>query len=481
MDVVTPCEVTASVAAPAESTGDPSVAAIGAPTPTEVTLTPTHVDGRSAKGQGKGKRGGPDKRRGGAREPWGRPATDGTAEPRENSEPRQPKRKVALLMSFCGTDYQGMQINDNARTIEGELFQGLVKAGAVSQANADSYKKISLGRAARTDKGVHAAGQVVSCKIIVEDPDIVTKINAALPPAIRVWNYARVVGSFDPRKACDSRIYEYLLPTYVFLPPRPKPDPMPDLTAAAAAGERGLRSTSVQMTERRAYRIPPETLERVRVALHRYEGSHNFHNFTIAKKFHDMSARRFIKSFTASDPFVRDGTEWLSLKVHGQSFMMHQIRKMVGLVILMVRADLPETEIFAQAVREPKLNLPKAPSLGLLLERVVFDSYNRKVQATATQKGGEDERPPIVFDPYQSEIDAFRESFIYSQIIATEKAEDVFDSWLLHFEAFPEYFPFLASGGKVLDQDCVVRDSAPLPTDQGEHENELAVGDDDAA
>ena len=31
-----------------------------------------------------------------------------------------------------------------------------------------------------------------------------------------------------------------------------------------------------------------------------------------------------------SDPFVRDGIELVSMKVKGQSFMLHQIRKMIG-------------------------------------------------------------------------------------------------------------------------------------------------------
>lgn len=48
-------------------------------------------------------------------------------------------------------------------------------------------QQVSFMRAARTDKGVHAAGNVVSLKLIVEDPDIVTKINSYLPDQIRVW------------------------------------------------------------------------------------------------------------------------------------------------------------------------------------------------------------------------------------------------------------------------------------------------------
>lgn len=47
--------------------------------------------------------------------------------------------------------------------------------------------QIQMARAARTDKGVHAVGNVVSAKLIVEDPDIVAKINQHLPDQIKVW------------------------------------------------------------------------------------------------------------------------------------------------------------------------------------------------------------------------------------------------------------------------------------------------------
>jgi tRNA pseudouridine38-40 synthase len=56
------------------------------------------------------------------------------------------------------------------------------------------YPKVNLGRAARTDAGVHAAGNLVSLKMITAVPgvpDIVARINEELPPEIRVWGYVR--------------------------------------------------------------------------------------------------------------------------------------------------------------------------------------------------------------------------------------------------------------------------------------------------
>ncbi|RKP07299.1 pseudouridine synthase, partial [Thamnocephalis sphaerospora] len=355
-------------------------------------------------------------------------------------EPRLPKRKVVLMMGFCGTGYQGMQVNPGAKTIEGDLFAALVAAGAVSKDNADDPKKVGLMRAARTDKGVHAAGQVISLKIIallaaylavawhmiVEDPNILDKINSHLPDQIRVWGFVRSMNSFHAKNMCDSRIYEYLLPTYVLQSQDVFKAPAMQTDVSAAEGkvytdvETGAQfvwvppvpSTPEEMAERRAYRIDEATLARVREALGMYEGTHNFHNYTCGKRATEESAKRFIISFKCSDPFMHQGTEWLSLKVHGQSFMLHQIRKMVSMMVLLVRTGTP-LSVIGRSFAHNKINIPKAPGLGLLLEQTVFQSYSRKCQE---QHG----REPIDFGKYQDAIDEFKRTQIYQRIVAEE-------------------------------------------------------------
>lgn len=57
------------------------------------------------------------------------------------------------------------------------------------------HHQVKINRAARTDAGVHAAGNLVSMKLIIDIPgvtDLVARINEELPPEIRVWNYVRV-------------------------------------------------------------------------------------------------------------------------------------------------------------------------------------------------------------------------------------------------------------------------------------------------
>jgi tRNA U38,U39,U40 pseudouridine synthase TruA len=141
---------------------------------------------------------------------------------------------------------QGMQRQPNGKTIEQELEAALCRAGCISADNAGSFTKarprishprtsrpaaprradsrgtcraqIHWSRAARTDKGVSAMGQVVSLKMMVDFPDVVARINKELPEDIRVYGYTRATEGFDSRLWCDRRRYEYILPAWALDP-----------------------------------------------------------------------------------------------------------------------------------------------------------------------------------------------------------------------------------------------------------------------
>lgn len=195
-------------------------------------------------------------------------------------------------------------------------------------------------RAARTDKGVHAAGNLLSLKMqIPTDYDVVERINTFLPEQIRVWGYVPVIGSFHAKNLCDSRVYEYLLPTCAFMKPIKKimtdtPTTDDDLMICTNDPVNPVikyttRSTPELIQERHDYRATKEQLETFKTALKEFEGTHNYHNYTNGKGFNDKSANRYIMSINVSDPIYIDGSEWVSIKLHGQSFILHQIRKMI--------------------------------------------------------------------------------------------------------------------------------------------------------
>ena len=121
----------------------------------------------------------------------------------------------------------------------------------------------------------------------------------------------RATRGFNSKNWCDFRTYSYLMPTFAF--------------------DQTVRSIGTD------YRISDGTFQQVGKLLTAYVGTKNFHNYTIKKKATDASANRFIHSFACETPFVRSGVEWVHVKVKGQSFMMHQIRKMIGMVISICR------------------------------------------------------------------------------------------------------------------------------------------------
>jgi tRNA pseudouridine38-40 synthase len=79
-----------------------------------------------------------------------------------------------------------LQIQPTKGTIENELFDAMHKVGIITDENHERVQTAQFQRCARTDKGVHAARQVVSLKLAVDTPDIPGLLNAVLPPQIRV-------------------------------------------------------------------------------------------------------------------------------------------------------------------------------------------------------------------------------------------------------------------------------------------------------
>jgi tRNA pseudouridine38-40 synthase len=79
------------------------------------------------------------------------------------------------------------------------------------------------------------------------------------------------------------------------------------------------------LERRRGWRISDEMVNKVKECLKMYIGSHNFHNFTIGKDSKDRSCQRVMRNLSVTEPIVLDGTEWITIKFHGQSFMLHQI------------------------------------------------------------------------------------------------------------------------------------------------------------
>ncbi|KAK4351795.1 hypothetical protein RND71_027313 [Anisodus tanguticus] len=171
--------------------------------------------------------------------------------------------------------------------------------------------------------------------------------------------------------------------------------------------------------------------ERFNRILKYYEGTHNFHNFTTRTKAEDPAAKRYIISFTANTVVNVEGIDFVKCEVIGQSFMLHQIRKMIGLAVAIMRNCAPESLIVTAFRRDININVPMAPEVGLYLDECFFTSYNSKWKDTHEE---------VSMKNYAEVAEEFKMKYIYSHIALTEQKEGTMALFLhsLNYRNYPD-------------------------------------------
>jgi len=313
-----------------------------------------------------------------------------------NPEDRVKRKKCCLLLGYSGANYFGMQRNPDTKTIEEELLVAMMKLKWITEESFKQPQMVNFQRAARTDKGVSAARQCVSMKL--PDEIDIAAINKDLPNEIKIFGVKRVTKGYNSKEKCDARTYTYTLPTISF----------------ANHGEEDLST----------YRLSNEKFDELNGLLKMFEGTKNFHNFTSRKEYFDPSANRFIVSFSCALPFVDKTTniEFAVMKVKGQSFMLHQIRKMIGLTLAIIRG-LTKPETLTRAFTSERIDVPMAPGLGLVLDQVHYDRYN-------TRYGTDGMHEALDWINEEEEIKKFFDEHIFPTIVNTEMTEKSMVNWL---------------------------------------------------
>lgn len=110
--------------------------------------------------------------------------------------------RIALTLHYDGGAFFGWQLQPSERTVQGELERVLTRL-----LNAPA-RVIGSGR---TDRGVHATGQVASVDAPVRwtAPALRRALNALLPPEVWVESAAVVDPRFHPRYDATRRAYLY--------------------------------------------------------------------------------------------------------------------------------------------------------------------------------------------------------------------------------------------------------------------------------
>ena len=98
-------------------------------------------------------------------------------------------------MEYDGTEFQGYQRQANGRTVQGKVEEALVKL------NMDV--PVTVYGAGRTDKGVHASGQVIAFDLSWRHGArrLANAINAHLPLDVAVKDVKSAHDDFCPRRS----------------------------------------------------------------------------------------------------------------------------------------------------------------------------------------------------------------------------------------------------------------------------------------
>lgn len=112
--------------------------------------------------------------------------------------------------------------------------------------------------------------------------------------------------------------------------------------------------------------------------------------------------------------------------------------ELIGLAIIMLKSGA-SLAVVDKAYEATKVNIPKAPGLGLYLAETHFNGYKAKLDKLSSP------HPPILYDNYKSSIEQFKERLIWSEIYEREYETHHFYSWLRALRQHAHEFAYLGT------------------------------------
>ena len=300
------------------------------------------------------------------------------------------KRKVAFLLGYLGTNYSGFQVNEGQRTLQGEFELALLRCHLLMRSNFGNPYKYSWSTSGRTDKGVHACAQVVSAKIELLPNQTLENVrdvlNEQLPQTFRVLDVKRTTRNFCAHTQRDRVRYQYMMPSFVLC----HTDKIKAMFEAIGVHQNGRllsdplspEEVAKMQAQLKNFRVTDDQLALLKKALKCYEGTNPYQSFSKGIRPGEARAMRFIEYFRVEDPLILDdGTEWIPTQVLGQSFLIHQIRKMACMAMDVARGAVPFDTITRALSKTSDIIISPAPAQGLYLDMSFYTGYNQRKQS----------------------------------------------------------------------------------------------------
>lgn len=246
-------------------------------------------------------------------------------------------RNIRIDISYDGTDFQGWQIQNKGRTVQGEIEKALKSLHKTA---------VPLIGSGRTDAGVHATGQVAnfhSENLSIPPERYREAINSHLPRDIRIMKSSVVPDEFHSRYNARIRVYKYYL-------------------LHSDAGHAHLRNYCF-LTRGKFDMVQLNRLAAPIV------GTHDFTTFAAVRDENESKIRDI---FSAS--FYPEGN-FLVFKIAGNAFLWKMVRSLTGTIVHLAEAgEGAETMRQILESKDRSAAGPTAPARGLFLHRVLYES-----------------------------------------------------------------------------------------------------------
>lgn len=202
--------------------------------------------------------------------------------------------RYKITFSYDGTNFNGFQKQNGLRTVEEELEK------AVSYLN--RQKETLITASGRTDKGVHAEGQVANFDLDIEIPLFKIKmgLNSLLPEDIHIITVEQVKDNFHARYMVKEKEYYYLINIGEYNPVS--------------------RNYTYQYNKKL-------NIDKMIDASNIFIGTHDFRSFISGEDKRENSVRT-IKTID-----LELTNDILKITIIGDGFMKYQIRNIVGSLV----------------------------------------------------------------------------------------------------------------------------------------------------
>ncbi|MBU1142628.1 MAG: tRNA pseudouridine(38-40) synthase TruA [Firmicutes bacterium] len=239
--------------------------------------------------------------------------------------------RYMAVVSYDGTNYQGFQSQ-----INGLGIQEVIEKAFRLMTQTD----IKIHSAGRTDKGVHALGQVFhfDSKIDIDPETWVRGVNDRLPLDIRVKKVKAVKPDFHARHSAKSKIYKYVI----------------------------AKKPSTAFSKNYEVYIKNLDIKKMVSVLEDFVGTHDFKAFC-----QHVEGKPTIKTIYKAE--FKETKKHYIFQFHGNSFLKYMVRSMMGTLIQIGIGKKESTIIQELLETKDRTQVGKtAEARGLFLVKIYY-------------------------------------------------------------------------------------------------------------